>query len=71
MLKITSVRHSYPENAGFYIDRKKGHGDFTFLHFYNSVEILLEGNLVKTEPHSNILEAKKHSCMTGFILTVR
>lgn len=55
MLEITSVRHSYPENAGFYIDRKKGHGDFTFLHFYNSVEILLDGKLVKTEPHSIIL----------------
>ncbi len=55
MLHISSVRHSYPENAGFYIDREKGHGDFTFLHFYNSVEILLDGKLIKTEPHSVIL----------------
>lgn len=55
MLHISSVRHSYPENAGFYIERKDGYGEYTFLHFYNSVEILLDGKLIKTQPHSIIL----------------
>lgn len=55
MLKISSVRHAYPENAGFCINRKAGHEHFTFLHFYNSVEILINGVITKTEPHAVIL----------------
>lgn len=55
MLKISSVRHAYPENAGFFIDRKTGHEEFTFLHFYNSVEILINGEIIKTEPHAVVL----------------
>lgn len=59
MLKISSVRHAFPENAGFFIDRKNGHKDFTFLHFYNSVEIIKDGKIIKTEPHAVILYNKE------------
>ena len=59
MLKISSVRHAFPENAGFFIDRKNGHEDFTFLHFYNSVEIIKDGKITKTEPHAVILYDRK------------
>ena len=59
MLKISSVRHSFPENAGFFIDRKNGHKEFTFLHFYNSVEILQGEIVIKTEPHAVIMYDKK------------
>ena len=55
MLNISSVRHAFPENAGFFIDRKHGHKDYTFLHFYNSVEIIKNGKVIKTEPHAVIL----------------
>ena len=55
MLKISSVRHAYPENAEFCINRKAGHELFTFLHFYNSVDISINGKIMKTEPHSIIL----------------
>lgn len=55
MIEISLARHAYPENAGFFIDRQNGHSDYTFIHFYNSVEILKNGELIKTEPHAVIL----------------
>lgn len=58
MLTLSSVRHAFPENAGFFIDRKTGHKEFTFLHFFNSVEIIKGGNVIKTEPHAVILYDK-------------
>lgn len=55
MVQVTSVRHAYPEQAGFYIDRKSGHQDYTFLHFHNSIELLLDGKLIETRPHAVII----------------
>ncbi len=55
MIKISTIRHMYPENAGFFIDRKEGHRNWSFLHFHQSVEIFLDGKTVVTEPHSVIL----------------
>lgn len=59
MINIIAVRHTFPENAGFYIDRKYGRDDFTFLHFHNSVEIVKNGKKIKTLPHSVILYSPK------------
>ena len=36
---ISSLRHAWPEKAGFTIVRKNGHPLYTFLHFYGSVEL--------------------------------
>lgn len=55
MLKISSVRHAFPENAGFFTDRPNGHEHFTFLHFYNSVEIIKNGKVIQTQPHAVML----------------
>lgn len=55
MLKITSIRHAFPEKASFYIDRPNGLGEFLFLHFYNSVEIIINEKKIITEPHAVIL----------------
>ncbi len=55
LVNITQLRHAYPEKAGFYISRPNGYGEYTLLHFYNSVEILVGGKLIKTEPHAVIL----------------
>lgn len=55
LVNITQLRHAYPEKAGFYISRLNGYGEYTLLHFYNSVEILVGGKLIKTEPHAVIL----------------
>ena len=55
VIKVTSVRHAFPELAGFVINRENGWENYTFLHFYNSVEIVLNGEKIVTEPHAVIL----------------
>ncbi len=49
----------FPENAGFFIDRVNGHGSYTFLHFHNSVEIAMNGEVITTSPHAIILYRPK------------
>ena len=49
-IAITRARHAWPEKAGFIIDRPKGLPEYTFLHFHNSVEILVQGEVVTTPP---------------------
>ncbi len=55
LVNITQLRHAYPEKAGFYISRPNGYGEYTLLHFFNSVEILVGDRIIKTEPHAVIL----------------
>lgn len=54
-MKITNLRHAYPESAGFIIDRPAGRGDYTFLHFFNRVQLLTADGTVQTEPGACIL----------------
>ena len=56
-MQITAMRYAYPEAAGFTIDRKNGHPAYTFLHFFNPVWLLSEGELIHTAPHACILYA--------------
>ena len=58
-MKITSARHTYPERDGFIIDRKNGLSEYTFLHFYNSVTIELNGETIVTSPHAVIFFDKR------------
>lgn len=55
MLRLYALRHAYPEGAGFLIDRKHGFQTYTFLHFFDPVEIRLGGTRVLTEPHACLL----------------
>lgn len=56
MLKIHSLRHAFPEGAGFTVDRKRGHETYTFLHFFDSIDLRIgDGELIRTEPHACIL----------------
>ena len=52
---VTKVRHSWPEAAGFTINRPKGIDSYTFLYFHNGVELKLDGVVSVTEPGSWIL----------------
>lgn len=52
---ITSVRHDYPEKAGFKINRPSGHKEFTFLHFMQRMHIEMEGKIITTEPNACII----------------
>lgn len=54
---IHSIRHAYPEQAGFTLERRSGHPCYTFLHFFNPVELMIHGELVRTAPHACILYA--------------
>lgn len=56
-MKISSIRHAWPEIAGFSIERRHGHAEYTFLHFWGSVELLLNGETVRTRPHACVLFA--------------
>lgn len=58
MIELISARHIYPEKAGVVIDRKNGLKEYTFLHFYNSVKIVLNGNEFFTQPHSVLIYNK-------------
>ena len=55
MLNITAVRHAWPEPAGFYINRRNGHPEYTFLHFINGTEIRIDGKQVSVPHHTCII----------------
>ena len=52
---VTRARHAWPEKAGFLIDRPRGLQEYTFLHFHNSMEILIDGRIVTTPPGAIIV----------------
>ncbi|MBO5200645.1 MAG: DUF4838 domain-containing protein [Clostridia bacterium] len=49
------IRHAWPEKAGFSIYRPNGIPQYSFFHFWNSFEIVLDGKVIKTEPHACII----------------
>ena len=55
MLILHSLRHAYPEGAGFFIDRRRGHDAYTFLHFFEGIDLRVGETLLRTEPHACIL----------------
>lgn len=55
MVEIVTLRHEWPEKAGFVINRPLGYPKYTLLHFFNSVELLLGEKMVTTEPHACII----------------
>lgn len=55
MIQLTQLKHAYPEPGRFYIDRKNGHHNYTFLHFFNSMKLQYKGKLVETAPGAVII----------------
>ena len=47
---LHSVRHDWPEKAGFLISRPQGLGNYTFLHFSTPVQFRIHGELVQARP---------------------
>lgn len=58
MIEITLLRHAYPENGGFCIDRPSGYPEYTFLHFHTPIQIMQNGRLITTQPHAVIIYDK-------------
>lgn len=55
MIRITNVRHAWPNPPGFTLNRVHGHRDYTFLHFITSVEFRLNGSVTTIPEHSCII----------------
>lgn len=49
-MQIHSIRHNWPEKAGFLISRPQGHPLYTFLHFLQPIRILVDGCVVSAKP---------------------
>ena len=54
-MEIVRIRHTWPEKAGFTISRPNGWPEYTFLHFWNPVEIQLEGKRILADPSACII----------------
>lgn len=55
MIDLRAVRHAFPEDCGFTIDRPRGYPAYTLLHFFTPVEIIDGEKLIKTESHACII----------------
>lgn len=49
-MQVHSIRHDWPEKAGFLISRPKGLSEYTFLHFKNPIHLQIGKNTVITKP---------------------
>lgn len=54
---LDSVRHDWPEKAGFTLSRPQGLSCCTFVHFFVPVRILVGGDYVETRPGACIFYA--------------
>lgn len=52
---LTGIRHSWPEKAGFCLNRKYGHADYSFVHFITGVTISLNGITVDIPEHTCLI----------------
>ena len=55
MIHIESVRHAYPEPKGATIDRPLGTENYTFLHFFQPVELVLGTERLLCKPHATLI----------------
>ncbi len=54
-MKITGVRHAWPERKGFLLHRSRGLNDYTFLHFWKPVKLIIGESEVLTHPNAVII----------------
>ncbi len=59
MIKINSIRHAWPDGPQFKIKRPNGLDEYTFLHFFDSVEITINGEKITTRPDACIIYNRK------------
>ncbi len=57
-MKISRIRHAWPEKRGFNLYRRCGMGEYTFLHFWKPVYMLVDGKTVLTKPNAVIVIGK-------------
>lgn len=54
-IQVIRVRHAWPVQPGFTINRPVGTNDYTFLHFHQSVLLRIDGKVQELAPGSCIL----------------
>jgi len=54
---ILSARHTWREVPGFTVDRPKGMNNYTFLHFFSSVSLMLNGVRHELSPGACLIYA--------------
>ena len=42
-MEISRIRHAWPEKKGFNLYRRNGMDEYTFLHFWKPVYMLVDG----------------------------
>lgn len=54
---LYGIRHAWPEQAGFCLNRRNGYPGYSFVHFLTSVEIVIHGVRTVTPNHTCIIYA--------------
>lgn len=54
---LYGIRHAWPEQAGFCLNRRKGYPGYSFVHFLTSVEIVIGGVRTVAPNHACIIYA--------------
>ncbi len=54
-MKVTRIRHSYTSPDGENVHRPEGMEEYSFFHFYQDMDLLVDGEIIHTEPHAVIL----------------
>ena len=54
-MRITAVRHAWPNPPGFFMKRPLGHVDFSFVHFTTSVELYINDDKITVPEHACII----------------
>ncbi len=54
-MELVRIRHSWPERAGFFLDRPAGAGHYIFLHFHTAVDMTFHGQQHALPPGSMII----------------
>ena len=59
MIKVTKIRHDWPEKSGFVLNRPNGHENYIFLHFLSPVDMLVNGKIEAIRPGACIFFSPK------------
>ena len=54
-MQIHSVRHNWPKNTGFTVDRPHGRAEYTFVHYCTSVVVTCGDKTYETKPGACVL----------------
>lgn len=54
-MKVTQIRHAWPEQKGFFLERPRGAGEYILLHFWQPMHLLCGGEMLITKPDACVI----------------